>query len=80
MFNLFTMKSGFVKSNYNNYLYFCGNSGESTVYLLIYVDHMLIACEYKDKWVKLKSLLKSEFNVKDLGSTSRILGMNINRD
>lgn len=30
--------------------------------------------------LRLKSLLKSEFDMKDLGSASRILGMNISRD
>ena len=50
------------------------------MYLLIYVDDMLIACKDKFQIQKLKDQLSSEFDMKDLGPASKILGMNIERD
>ncbi|KAH9801557.1 hypothetical protein KPL71_001080 [Citrus sinensis] len=47
------------------------------IYLLLYVDDMLIASKHKSEVEKLKNLLKSEFEMKDLGSAKRILGMEI---
>ena len=50
------------------------------IYLLIYVDDMLIACREKAKIQNLKTMLKTEFDMKDLGAAKRILGMDIIRD
>lgn len=47
---------------------------------MLYVDDILIAYKHKAKVASLKSLLKSEFDMKDLGYASRILGMNIDID
>lgn len=43
------LKVGFVKSNYDSCLYFCGDNVETAIYLLLYVDDMLIACKHRDK-------------------------------
>ncbi|KAH9699128.1 hypothetical protein KPL71_024224 [Citrus sinensis] len=56
-----------------------GNSG-GAVYLLLYVDDILIAGKNLSDIKKLKNLLKGEFEMKDLGSAKRILGIDIVRD
>ena len=50
------------------------------IILVLYVDDMLIAAKDRSEVKKLKSLLSSEFRMKDLGIAKRILGMQINRD
>ena len=52
----------------------------SFVYLLLYVDDMLIASKDKCLISKLKSQLGREFEMKDLGVAKKILGMEIQRD
>ncbi|KAH9800568.1 hypothetical protein KPL71_000711 [Citrus sinensis] len=56
-----------------------GNSG-GAVYLLLYVDDILIAGKDLSDIKELKNLLKGEFEMKDLGSAKRILGIDIVRD
>ncbi|GJZ40597.1 retrovirus-related pol polyprotein from transposon TNT 1-94 [Tanacetum coccineum] len=43
------------------------------IYLLLYIDEMLIACKSKAEIGSTKSLLKKEFNMKDLGEAKKIL-------
>ena len=50
------------------------------VYLLLYVDDMLVACKERRHLEHIKEMLKAEFEMKDLGSAKRILGMEIERD
>ncbi|GJX92245.1 retrotransposon protein, putative, ty1-copia subclass [Tanacetum coccineum] len=50
------------------------------IYLLLYVDDMLIACKSKAKIGSTKSLLKKEFDMKELGEAKKILGMEIIKD
>ena len=50
------------------------------VYLLLYVDDMLIAAKSKSNIQKLKDLLSVEFDMKDLDVAQKILGMEIYRD
>ena len=47
---------------------------------MLYVDDMLIAAKSMREIHKLKESLKSEFEMKDLGAASRILGMDIIRN
>lgn len=49
------------------------------IYLLLYVDDMLIASKDSYEITKLKGLLNKEFEMKDLGQAKRILGMEIIR-
>lgn len=55
----------------------CNNS---PIYLLLYVDDMLIAGVNMDDIVELKRLLEREFEMKDFGDDKKILGMEIRRD
>ena len=50
------------------------------MYLLIYVDDMLIAGKDMSEINKIKTQLSGEFEMKDLGATKKILGMEIHRD
>ena len=47
---------------------------------MIYVDDLLIASSDKSEIHKLKLILNEEFDMKDLGATRRILGIDIIRD
>ena len=53
---------------------------DSHIYLLLYVDHVLIASQILLAIQKLKSLLSSEFEMKDIGVAKKILGMEIKSD
>ena len=52
----------------------------SSIFLLLYVDDMLIAIKSMSKVNKLKILLSREFDMKDLGAAKKILAMEIHRD
>uniref|UniRef100_A0A3Q7HN83 Reverse transcriptase Ty1/copia-type domain-containing protein n=1 Tax=Solanum lycopersicum TaxID=4081 RepID=A0A3Q7HN83_SOLLC len=53
---------------------------DSFIYLVLYVDDILIAVKKKYDIQKLKGLLSAEFEIKDLGDARKILGMEIIRD
>ncbi|KAE8673710.1 hypothetical protein F3Y22_tig00111774pilonHSYRG00047 [Hibiscus syriacus] len=50
------------------------------IFLLLYVDDMLITAKNMDDVISLKTLLSQEFDLKDLGAAKKILGMEICRD
>ncbi|KAG8497200.1 hypothetical protein CXB51_008576 [Gossypium anomalum] len=50
------------------------------IYLLLYVDYMLIASKSKVEIERLKTQINLEFEMKDLGKAKKILGMEIWRD
>ena len=50
------------------------------IYLLLYVDDMLIASRSRSAIDALKRDLSSEFQIKDLGEAKKVLGMEITRD
>ena len=52
----------------------------SPIYLLLYVDDMLIASKSRKEITTIKKLLSSEFDMNDLGVAKKILGMEITRD
>jgi len=53
---------------------------DDPAYLLLYVDDMLIAARNKTHIQKLKTQLKKEFDMKDLGKAKKNLGMKFTRD
>jgi hypothetical protein len=79
-FDSFMLAHGYSRSNYDHCIYLKQFPNGSFVYLLLYVDDMLIASH--DKWliVELKAQLSHEFDMKDLGPAKKILGMEIQRD
>lgn len=50
------------------------------MYLLLYVDDMLIASKNSHDIKRLKNLLKGDFKIKNLGNAKRILDIDIYRD
>lgn len=79
-FHTFMAKKSYKRSEYDPCVYLKGSNINNMVYLLLYVDDMLIASKSKAEVSKLKELLKSEFEIKDLGAARKILGMDISRD
>ena len=65
---------------YDNYVYFRQYFDGSLIYLLLYVDDMLIASKDMFLISKLKYQLSREFEMKDLGPVNKILGFEIQRD
>lgn len=49
------------------------------MFLLLYVGDMLMASKSKEDIKAVKASLKKEFDIKDLGESSKILGIEINR-
>lgn len=56
------------------------SSNGSFIYLILYVDYMLIASKGIFLINNLKSQLSNEFEMKNLGATKKILGMEIHRE
>ena len=71
---------GFQRSKFDSCVYFKKATDDSYIYLLIYVDDMLIVCKNMGDIIQLKKALNSEFEMKDLGAAKKILGIDISRD
>lgn len=78
-FDSFMISQGFRRSDYDSCVYL-KTTNSSPIYLLLYVDDMLIAAKDKADIAKLKAQLNSEFEMKDLGAAKKILGMEISKD
>ena len=52
----------------------------SLLYLFLYVDDMLVACNTLSAMENLKELFSSAFDIKDIGEGKKILRMEILRD
>ena len=79
-FDEYVSKHGFSRSQFDACVYIKVISSTIVIYMLLYVDDILIACKSKQEIVKLKTILKQEFEMKDLGRARKILGMEITRD
>ena len=73
-FDSFMLSHGFKRSEFDSCVYIKFVNG-SPIYLLLYVDDMLIAAKSKKDIAALKSQLSSEFEMKDLGAAKKLLGM-----
>ena len=80
MFDTFMIGKGYHRSEYDNCVYQKELFDGFFIYLLLYVDVMLIVCNNMSKINKLKTQLQGEFEMKDLGAVNKILGMKIHRD
>lgn len=78
-FDSYMMKLGYSRSAYDCCVYY-KLQDDSFIYLVLYVDDMLIAAKRKSDVQKLKGFLNVEFEMKDLGAARKILGMEILRD
>ncbi|KAE9603853.1 putative RNA-directed DNA polymerase [Lupinus albus] len=71
---------GYYRSQFDDCIYFQKIPDGSFIYLLLYVDDMLIVSRDKSLIRKLKTQLNNEFEMKELGAAKKILGMEIHRD
>jgi Reverse transcriptase (RNA-dependent DNA polymerase) len=70
----------FFHFNYDNYVYFKKLNSGDYIYLLLYMDDMLIAIINMRESKKLKEQFIMAFEMKDLEVAKKILGMKIIRD
>nr|ABA96191.1 retrotransposon protein, putative, Ty1-copia subclass [Oryza sativa Japonica Group] len=73
-FDSFMLSHGFKRSEFDSCVYIKFVNG-SPIYLLLYVDDMLIAAKSKEQITALKKQLSSEFDMKDLGVAKKILAL-----
>jgi len=66
-----------VRSNYDSCVYMTRRNEKVIIYLLLYVDDILLASSDRQEILKLKKKLNKEFEMKDLRNAKRILGMDI---
>ena len=74
------MSLGFSRCEHDYCVYIKDVDEEDVLYLLLYVDDMLIANRSMDAMKRLKRALSSEFEMKNLGPAEKILGIEIYRD
>ncbi|KAH9793687.1 hypothetical protein KPL71_004622 [Citrus sinensis] len=79
-FDQFIQGQKFTRSEHDHCVYFRRLLDRAFIYLLFYVDDMLIASKNRDEIERLKKQLASKFEMKELGDAQRILGMKIRRD
>ncbi|GJR52308.1 retrotransposon protein, putative, ty1-copia subclass [Tanacetum coccineum] len=79
-FDMYMISNGFSRNNYDNCVYFKEFAPAMYIYLLLYVDDILIACKSKSEIEYTKGLLRKGFDMKELGPARKILGMEIVRD
>ena len=68
LFDTFMIGHGYSKSGYDSCVYHRMLLDDSFVYLLLYVDDMLIATKNLIKINRLKTQLRGEFEMKDLSA------------
>ena len=71
------LSQGFKQSNFDCCFYTKKATDGSLIILILYVDDMLIASKHKDDVTASTSKLHANFDMKDLGDASHILGMHI---
>ncbi|CAJ2663689.1 unnamed protein product [Trifolium pratense] len=79
-FDSYMLQIGYKRCEYDCCVYVRSLDDGSFIFLLLYVDDMLIAANHLHDVNELKILLGKEFDMKDLGAAKRILGMEIHRD
>eukprot|EP00253_Pinus_taeda_P023270 PITA_23270 len=78
-FDTFIRGLGFTRSKTDHCVYF-KLIGDHVIYLVLYVDDMLLVGNDNEIIQDLKTQLSSKFDMKDLGAANYILGMEIKRD
>jgi len=70
----------YTRSHYDPCEYYNKLPGGEYIYLLLYMDDILIAFKSTSTIDKLKKDLSSEFEMKDLDEAKKVLNMEIERD
>nr|GEW35256.1 retrovirus-related Pol polyprotein from transposon TNT 1-94 [Tanacetum cinerariifolium] len=73
MFDEYMLNNGLKSSSYDNCVYFRSYVPRDYIYLLLHVDDMLISCKINADIGSTNSLLKMEFDMKELGEAKKIL-------
>ncbi|KAL0349827.1 UNVERIFIED_CONTAM: Retrovirus-related Pol polyprotein from transposon TNT 1-94 [Sesamum radiatum] len=79
-FDSYMLQIGYKWCEYDCCVYVKGLHDGSSIFLLLYVNNMLIVAKNMYDVLALKALLSQEFDVKDLGAATKILGTEIHRD
>ena len=79
-FDSYMIQIGYIRCEYDCCVYVCILEDSSYIFLLLYVDDMLIVARSMCEVDRLKSLLYKEFEMKDLSTAKKILGMQIHKD
>ncbi|MCO5603675.1 hypothetical protein L7F22_057826 [Adiantum nelumboides] len=79
-FDKYIQSQGYVRSQEDHCLYTRKLNDGSLIILILYVDDMLIARNYKDEIAILKDALSKQFAMKDFDDAHYFLGMRIKRD
>ncbi|KAL0286680.1 UNVERIFIED_CONTAM: Retrovirus-related Pol polyprotein from transposon TNT 1-94 [Sesamum angustifolium] len=79
-FDSYMLQIGYKRCEYDCCVYVKSLDDGSSIFLLLYVDDMLIAAKNIHDVLAFKVLLSQEFDMKDLGAATKILGMEIHRD
>ena len=74
------IENNFQRCPFDCYVYHKDMEDGSKIYLLLYVDDMLIACKHMDQIDALKQQLRGSFEMKDLGEAKKILGVELIRN
>ena len=80
LFDSFIRSKKYTRSKYSSCVYNDELLGGEYIYLLLYVDDMLIAFKSISAINRLRKQLSFEFKMKDLGEVKKVLGMKIERD
>jgi hypothetical protein len=72
-------KFGFKENKDHNYIY-AKFKNETFIFLVLYVDDILLASSDVHLLLETKSFLSSHFDMKDLGEASYVLGIEIHQD
>jgi hypothetical protein len=78
-FHSYMLGLGFTRSKEDHCVY-SKLIGDHLIYLVLYVDDMLLIGNNKEIIQDVKTQLSSKFDMKDLGASNFILGMEIKRD
>ncbi|KAL0291984.1 UNVERIFIED_CONTAM: Retrovirus-related Pol polyprotein from transposon TNT 1-94 [Sesamum calycinum] len=79
-FDSYMLQIGYKWCEYDCCVYVKGLHDGSSIFLLLYVNDMLIVAKNMYDVLALKALLSQEFDMKDLGAATKILGTEIHRD
>lgn len=78
-FHNFMVSLGFERSKADSCLYVWQSDDKSLIYLVLYVDDMLIVSNHLQKLNALVDKMAQKFKMKDLGEVSRFMGLNVKR-
>ncbi|KAJ8706101.1 hypothetical protein PYW07_010878 [Mythimna separata] len=78
-FNDFIEKLGFYRSKYDYCLYI-KRDNNVTIYILVYVDDLLICCRDVKVIIDIKKQLNNKFKMKDLNKVKNYIGIDIEYD